>query len=63
MALIFRAVKANKRVVGYQLAAYLDKPNARLQIVVANLSSESNWKFCADGVVLSKHKVTVRLFY
>ncbi|KAM6921977.1 vitellogenin-1-like [Xenentodon cancila] len=58
---IFRAVRADKRMQGYQLSAYLDKTSARLQIVLAPLSPEYNWKICVDGVVLSKHKITTKL--
>lgn len=59
-AIIVRAVRADNKVVGYQLAVYLDKPNTRLQIILAALAADNNWKLCADGVLLSKHKVTVR---
>lgn len=59
-AIIFRAVRADNKMQGYQLAAYLDRPTARIQIILAALAADSNWKFCVDGVVLSKHKVTVR---
>ncbi|XP_061594359.1 vitellogenin-1-like [Cololabis saira] len=58
---IFQAVRADKKLQGYQLSAYLDKPSARLQIVFAPLSTEYNWKICVDGVVLSKHKVTAKI--
>ncbi|XP_070817970.1 vitellogenin-1-like isoform X2 [Chaetodon trifascialis] len=60
-AIIFRAVRADKKVFGYQLAFYLDKPNARVQIILAALAADNNWKFCADGALLSKHKVTARI--
>lgn len=46
--------------MGYQLAVYLDKPSTRLQIILAALAADNNWKLCADGALLSKHKVTVR---
>nr|AVA30492.1 vitellogenin Aa [Scatophagus argus] len=59
-AIIFRAVRADKKMQGYQLAVYLDKPTARLQIILAALAAENNWKFCADGVLLSNHKVTAK---
>lgn len=64
-AVIFRAVRADGKVMGYQLATYLDKPNTRLQIILAALAADDNWKFCADGAMLSMHKVTVshRLAY
>uniref|UniRef100_A0A4W6F983 Uncharacterized protein n=1 Tax=Lates calcarifer TaxID=8187 RepID=A0A4W6F983_LATCA len=60
-AIIFRAVRADNKMQGYQLAAYLDRPTARIQIILAALAADSNWKFCVDGVVLSKHKVTAKL--
>ncbi|GLD50056.1 vitellogenin-like isoform X1 [Lates japonicus] len=60
-AIIFRAVRADNKMQGYQLAAYLDRPTARLQIILAALAADSNWKFCVDGVLLSKHKVTAKL--
>ncbi|KAF6714670.1 Vitellogenin-1 [Oryzias melastigma] len=55
-----RAVKTNKKDLGYQVVVYVDKPNARLQIILYPLSG-SNWKLCADGVLLSKHKVSAKL--
>uniref|UniRef100_A0A3B3DKJ2 Uncharacterized protein n=1 Tax=Oryzias melastigma TaxID=30732 RepID=A0A3B3DKJ2_ORYME len=55
-----RAVRANQKDLGYQVVVYVDKPNARLQIILSPLS-ESNWKLCADGVWLSKHKITAKL--
>ncbi|XP_070687992.1 vitellogenin-like isoform X2 [Pempheris klunzingeri] len=60
-AIIFRAVRADKKVEGYQLAVYLDKPTTRLQIILAALAADNNWKLCADGVLLSKHKVTAKI--
>lgn len=57
--MIFRAVRADNRLQGYQVAAYLDKPTARIQIILAVLAADNNWMFCADGVLLSEHKVTV----
>ncbi|XP_076582010.1 vitellogenin-like isoform X2 [Chaetodon auriga] len=60
-AIIFRAVRADKKVLGYQLAFYLDRPTARVQIILAALAADNNWKFCADGALLSKHKVTARI--
>lgn len=59
-AVIVRAVRADQKVFGYELAVYLDKPEYRVQVILANLAAENNWKLCADGVVLSMHKVTVR---
>ncbi|XP_056132378.1 vitellogenin-like isoform X2 [Lampris incognitus] len=59
-AIIVRAVRADQKVLGYELSAYLDKPDARLQIILAALAEDDNWKFCADGALLSKHKVTAK---
>lgn len=47
-------------VAGYQLAVYMDKPTNRIQMILADLDSENNWKLCADGRVLSEHRVVVR---
>lgn len=58
-AIIVRAIKADK-VLGYKLAVYLDKLASRLQVILASLATNDNWKLCADGVLLSKHKVTVK---
>lgn len=59
VAVIARAVKG-QRVDGYQLAVYVNKPTARIQLVLADLASDNKYKICFDGVVLSKHKVAVR---
>ncbi|XP_041646657.1 vitellogenin-1-like [Cheilinus undulatus] len=60
-AVIFRAVRADQKVFGYELAVYLEKPTSRLQIILADLATDSNWKLCADGVVLGMHKVTAKV--
>ncbi|XP_029905083.1 vitellogenin-like isoform X6 [Myripristis murdjan] len=59
-AIIFRAVRADHKMQGYQITAYLDKPTARVQFIIAALAEADNWKFCADGALLSKHKVTAK---
>nr|XP_043900018.1 vitellogenin-like [Solea senegalensis] len=61
LAIIFRAVRADKQVQGYQLAVYLDRPTARLQIILAALAADNKWKLCADGVLLSNFKVTAKI--
>uniref|UniRef100_A0A667ZJG6 Vitellogenin-like n=1 Tax=Myripristis murdjan TaxID=586833 RepID=A0A667ZJG6_9TELE len=48
------------KMQGYQITAYLDKPTARVQFIIAALAEADNWKFCADGALLSKHKVTAK---
>lgn len=60
-AVIARAVRVDQKLLGYQLAAYFDKPTARVQLIVSSIAEDDNLKICADGVLLSKHKVTVRL--
>ncbi|KAK1896871.1 Vitellogenin-1 [Dissostichus eleginoides] len=60
-AIIARVIKVDKRMIGYELAVYLDRPTSRLQIVLAALAADDNWKLCADGVLLSKHKVSAKI--
>ncbi|KAM7011967.1 LOW QUALITY PROTEIN: vitellogenin 2 [Tautogolabrus adspersus] len=60
-AIIVRAIKTDKKVLGLELAIYLDKPTSRVQLVVANLAADSNWKLCADGALLSIHKVAAKI--
>lgn len=48
-------------MMGYELAVYLNKLTSRLQIILAALAADDTFKICAEGVLLSKHKVTVRL--
>nr|BAE43870.1 vitellogenin [Pagrus major] len=60
-AIIVRAVRADNKMMGYQLAVYLDKPSTRIQIILAALAADNNWKLCADGALLSKHKVTAKI--
>uniref|UniRef100_A0AAR2M0H6 Vitellogenin domain-containing protein n=1 Tax=Pygocentrus nattereri TaxID=42514 RepID=A0AAR2M0H6_PYGNA len=55
--IIVRAVRSDRKL-GYQLAAYLDKPNLRAQLVISSISNDQ-WKLCADGVLSSKHKARV----
>lgn len=61
MVATFRAVRADHKLLGYQAAAYLDKANWRLQTIISALAETDNWKMCADGVILSKFKVMVRI--
>nr|AIR92104.1 vitellogenin [Petroleuciscus esfahani] len=60
-AVIARAVRVDHKLLGYQLAAYFDKPTARVQLVVSSIAENDNLKICADGAVLSKHKVTAKV--
>uniref|UniRef100_A0A8C1PXW0 Vitellogenin 5 n=1 Tax=Cyprinus carpio TaxID=7962 RepID=A0A8C1PXW0_CYPCA len=60
-AVIARAVRVDHKLLGYQLAAYFDKPTARVQIVVSSIAENDNLKICVDGALLSKHKVTAKL--
>ena len=57
-----RVVRADE-MMGYELSAYLDKPNTRVQLIIAALAKADTWKLCADGMLLSKHKVTVSNIY
>uniref|UniRef100_A0AAR2K7R8 Vitellogenin domain-containing protein n=1 Tax=Pygocentrus nattereri TaxID=42514 RepID=A0AAR2K7R8_PYGNA len=59
--IIARAVRSDRKL-GYQLAAYLDKPNLRAQLVLSSISNDQ-WKLCADGVLSSKHKASVSLAF
>ena len=60
VAIIVRAVRADGKMQGYQIAAYKDAAAARVQVIMAALAENENWKMCADGILLSKHKVMVR---
>nr|AGZ80880.1 vitellogenin B variant 1 [Carassius auratus ssp. 'Pengze'] len=60
-AVIARAVRVDHKLLGYQLAAYFDKPTARVQIVVSSIAENDNLKICVDSVLLSKHKMTAKL--
>uniref|UniRef100_A0A3Q4MZZ3 Vitellogenin domain-containing protein n=1 Tax=Neolamprologus brichardi TaxID=32507 RepID=A0A3Q4MZZ3_NEOBR len=57
---IFRAVKADKKQ-GYQFIAYMDKTTSRLQIILDDIVPDNNWRLCADGAVLSMHKVKAKI--
>ncbi|TSM94609.1 Vitellogenin [Bagarius yarrelli] len=58
-AVIARAVRAD-RELGYQIAAYLDKPTSRVQVVFASIARNDKWKICFDAVLPSKHKVATK---
>ena len=60
MAILIRAVRVDRKMQGYQVAAYMDQATSRAQIIIAALAEGDNWMMCADGILLSQHKVTVR---
>ncbi|XP_036441833.1 vitellogenin-like [Colossoma macropomum] len=60
LAIIARAVRSDRKL-GYQFAAYLDKPNARAQLVLSSAADDEKWKLCADGVLPSKHKASAKV--
>ncbi|XP_067272222.1 vitellogenin-like [Pseudorasbora parva] len=60
-AAIAQIVRADHKLLGYQLAAFFDKPTSRVQLIVSSIAENDNWKLCADGVLLSKHKVTTKV--
>uniref|UniRef100_A0AAR2JP31 Vitellogenin domain-containing protein n=1 Tax=Pygocentrus nattereri TaxID=42514 RepID=A0AAR2JP31_PYGNA len=59
-AIIARAVRGDRKQ-GYQLAAYLDKPNSRAQFVLSSTANDEKWNLCADGVLPSRHKASARV--
>uniref|UniRef100_A0A3B4AFI9 Uncharacterized protein n=1 Tax=Periophthalmus magnuspinnatus TaxID=409849 RepID=A0A3B4AFI9_9GOBI len=60
--LILRAVRANNnKPLGYQIAAYEDRNNNRVQMIIAALAAEDNWSFCADAIGLAKNKAVAKL--
>ncbi|KAL7866735.1 hypothetical protein AOLI_G00145490 [Acnodon oligacanthus] len=59
-AIIARTVRSGRKL-GYQLAAYLDKPNARAQLVLSSTADDKKWKLCVDAVLPSKHKASAKV--
>uniref|UniRef100_A0A8D0AWA1 Phosvitin n=1 Tax=Sander lucioperca TaxID=283035 RepID=A0A8D0AWA1_SANLU len=61
VTILIRAVRADHKVQGYQIAAYFDRATARLQVIIANLAENDQWRICADGVMLSYHKLMAKI--
>lgn len=61
VTILIRAVRADREVQGYQIAAYLDKATSRVQIIMDNLVQDDQARICVDGVLLSNHKVVAKI--
>uniref|UniRef100_A0A673C8G6 Uncharacterized protein n=1 Tax=Sphaeramia orbicularis TaxID=375764 RepID=A0A673C8G6_9TELE len=58
---LITARKSDNLVRGYQIAGYMDKPNARVQVIALPLAENDPYKFIVDGVMLSEHKMMAKL--
>uniref|UniRef100_H3C494 Vitellogenin 2 n=1 Tax=Tetraodon nigroviridis TaxID=99883 RepID=H3C494_TETNG len=63
VTILIRAVRSDHKPQGYQITAYFNKQDRRVQIVLANLAESENWRMCADAVLLSDHKMTASLHW
>lgn len=60
VAIIGHVVRVDRKLLGYQLTAYVDWPNSRVQMIVVSVATKDNWKMCADAVLMSKQNIVVR---
>ncbi|XP_067252451.1 vitellogenin [Chanodichthys erythropterus] len=60
-AIIARVVRVDRKLLGYQLVAYLDRLTSRVQIIVVSIAVKDNWKMCANSILLSKQEVAARI--
>ncbi|XP_056303589.1 vitellogenin [Danio aesculapii] len=61
VAIIGRVVRVDRKLLGYQLTAYLDRPNSRVQMIVVSIAAKDNWKMCADAVLMSKQTIVAKM--
>lgn len=59
VTIILRAVRSDHKLQGYQITAYFNKQERRVQIILTNLAESENWRMRADAVLLSDHKMAV----